>query len=174
MMRSQVSCSSFPALLSHAAKILGIESYHSDRFEVGFRLDYRAEAPTHAAYPHRAARQLPDQSTTLRVDSSSTDDARFRGALPIPDSCTAAEWPSHGDANNIAYPAQNTTGLTYLPCKVEIYSISASIRTRIRDSLISLESTLPGYFSSRMYSSPHTGMSLVPWAITSILPSIVS
>ena len=31
--------------------------------------------------PARAARQLPDQSTTLRVDSSSTDDSRLRGAL---------------------------------------------------------------------------------------------
>jgi hypothetical protein len=41
--------------------------------------------------PTRAARQLPDQSTTLRVDSSSTDDSRLRGALPIPDSCTAAK-----------------------------------------------------------------------------------
>src|SRR5208337_5119305 len=40
--------------------------------------------------PAQAARQLPDQSTTLRVDSSSTDDSRLRGALPIPDSCTAA------------------------------------------------------------------------------------
>src|SRR5262249_59046810 len=32
--------------------------------------------------PARAARQLPDQSTTLRMESSSTDDARLRGALP--------------------------------------------------------------------------------------------
>ena len=32
--------------------------------------------------PAQAARQLPDQSTTLRVDSSSTDDSRLRGALP--------------------------------------------------------------------------------------------
>jgi hypothetical protein len=40
--------------------------------------------------PAQAARQLPDQSTTLRVDSSSTDDSRLRGALPLPDSCTAA------------------------------------------------------------------------------------
>jgi ISXO2-like transposase domain len=31
--------------------------------------------------PAQAARQLPDQSTTLRVDSSSTDDSRLRGAL---------------------------------------------------------------------------------------------
>ena len=36
--------------------------------------------------PAQAARQLPDQSTTLRVDSSSTDDSRLRGALPGPDS----------------------------------------------------------------------------------------
>src|SRR5215211_6361563 len=33
--------------------------------------------------PARAARQLPDQSTTLRVESSSTGDPRLRGALPI-------------------------------------------------------------------------------------------
>jgi hypothetical protein len=32
--------------------------------------------------PGRAARQLPDQSTTLRVESSSTGDPRLRGALP--------------------------------------------------------------------------------------------
>src|SRR5437660_518463 len=30
--------------------------------------------------PGRAARQLPDQSTTLRVESSSTGDSRLRGA----------------------------------------------------------------------------------------------
>src|SRR5437879_2339846 len=35
--------------------------------------------------PGRAARQLPDQSTTLWVDSSSTDDSRLRGALPRTD-----------------------------------------------------------------------------------------
>ena len=35
--------------------------------------------------PAQAARQLSDQSTTLRVDSSSTEDSRRRGALPIPD-----------------------------------------------------------------------------------------
>src|SRR6202040_1701455 len=40
--------------------------------------------------PAQAARQLPDQSTTLRVESSSTDDSRLRGALPIADSCSAA------------------------------------------------------------------------------------
>jgi hypothetical protein len=43
--------------------------------------------------PAQAARQLPDQSTILRVDSSSTDDSRLRGALPLPDSCTAAKAP---------------------------------------------------------------------------------
>ena len=32
--------------------------------------------------PSRAARQLPDQSTILRVESSSADDSRLRGARP--------------------------------------------------------------------------------------------
>jgi hypothetical protein len=35
--------------------------------------------------PDRAARQLPDQSTTLWVESSSTDRSRLRGARPISD-----------------------------------------------------------------------------------------
>src|SRR5205809_8125112 len=35
--------------------------------------------------PSRAARQLPDQSTTLWVDSPSTSDSRLRGALPTTD-----------------------------------------------------------------------------------------
>ena len=35
--------------------------------------------------PARAARQLPDQSTTLRVESSSTGNPRLRGALPLAD-----------------------------------------------------------------------------------------
>jgi hypothetical protein len=33
--------------------------------------------------PNQAARQLPDQSTTIRVEPSSTDDSRLRSALPI-------------------------------------------------------------------------------------------
>src|SRR5262245_49815885 len=43
--------------------------------------------------PAQAARQLPDPSTTPRVDSSSTDDSRLRGALPTTDSCTASNSP---------------------------------------------------------------------------------
>jgi hypothetical protein len=35
--------------------------------------------------PSRAARQLPDQSTTIRVASSSTGDSRLQGARPIGD-----------------------------------------------------------------------------------------
>src|SRR5262249_53762621 len=35
--------------------------------------------------PARAARQLPEQSTTLRVRSSSTGNPRLRGTLPITD-----------------------------------------------------------------------------------------
>src|SRR5262249_707765 len=37
--------------------------------------------------PARAARQLPDQSTTPRVQSSSTGNPRLRGALPQSDIC---------------------------------------------------------------------------------------
>ncbi len=49
--------------------------------------------------PGRAVRQLPDQSTTLWVDSPSTGDPRLRGALPQPDipdclrTATAARGP---------------------------------------------------------------------------------
>src|SRR6185295_15986720 len=32
--------------------------------------------------PDQVARQLPDQSTTIRVEPSSTDDSRLQGALP--------------------------------------------------------------------------------------------
>src|SRR6267142_721281 len=41
--------------------------------------------------PGRAARQLPDQATTLWVESSSTSDPRLRGALPLPDMKQLAE-----------------------------------------------------------------------------------
>ena len=33
--------------------------------------------------PSQAARQLPDLSTIIRVEPSSTDDSRLRGALPL-------------------------------------------------------------------------------------------
>ena len=36
-----------------------------------------------AGYPDQAARQLPDLSTIIRVEPSSTDVPRLRGALPI-------------------------------------------------------------------------------------------
>src|SRR4029450_8220757 len=39
--------------------------------------------------PGQAARQLPDHSTTLWVDPSSTGDPRLRGALPIADLATS-------------------------------------------------------------------------------------
>src|SRR5262249_15364799 len=35
-----------------------------------------------AGHPAKTARQLPDQSTNLPLESSSTDDSRLRGALP--------------------------------------------------------------------------------------------
>src|SRR6516165_5223208 len=47
--------------------------------------------------PGQAARQLPDQSTTLRVESSSTDDSRLRGALPLADIAYRQCGPQRGD-----------------------------------------------------------------------------
>ena len=41
--------------------------------------------------PGQTARQLPDLSTIIRVESSSTGVSRPRGALPLTDSCTAAK-----------------------------------------------------------------------------------
>jgi hypothetical protein len=40
--------------------------------------------------PDQAARQLPDLSTIIRVEPSSTDDSRLRGALPEAAFCDAA------------------------------------------------------------------------------------
>src|SRR5262245_56857508 len=40
--------------------------------------------------PGETARQLPDLSTIIRVEASSTDDSRRQGALPGRDSCSAA------------------------------------------------------------------------------------
>ena len=43
--------------------------------------------------PGRTARQLPDQSTTLWVESSSTSDPRLRGALPTADIIRSVQLP---------------------------------------------------------------------------------
>ena len=61
--------------------------------------------------PARAARQLPDQSTTLWVESSSTSDARLRGALPTTDIPTKA----------IPARQHHRKGMNYQP-----YSISSA------------------------------------------------
>jgi hypothetical protein len=50
------------------------------------------EAPVRPVIiPSETARQLPDLSTIIRVEPSSTGDSRLQGALPIPDSCTATK-----------------------------------------------------------------------------------
>ena len=58
-----------------------VEDGHGPRIAQPPTGDLCHEAPT-MQLPAQAARQLPDQSITLRVDSSSTDDSRLRGALP--------------------------------------------------------------------------------------------
>ena len=60
--------------------------------------------------PGQTARQLPDLSTIIRVEPSCTDDSRLRGALPIADSCIAANHVygrmrgSHGRVKQIMAP----------------------------------------------------------------------
>src|SRR6267154_1762760 len=68
--------------------------------------------------PGRAARQLPDQSTTLWVESSSTGDPRLRGALPTWDICSATRLLLHPHGRAITQPhtqiAPIETRRTYL------------------------------------------------------------
>src|SRR5262245_56545770 len=71
-----------PAQASHALRPAGSLSRPGATFVTRLR---------HLQLPARAARQLPDQSTTLRVESSSTDDPRLRGALPSYDTDTWSE-----------------------------------------------------------------------------------
>src|SRR6266700_4068956 len=61
--------------------------------------------------PARAARQLPDQSTTLRVESSSTDDPRLRGALPITRHWLFDHLVSAGDQRRRHGEAEGRSGL---------------------------------------------------------------
>jgi hypothetical protein len=61
-------------------------------------------------------------------------------------------------------------------CNVEIYSTKAKIRRRTIASSHSFDAQPPdsGLVISRIYRSPHTGISRVPWTNLSILPSITS
>src|SRR5262245_18245408 len=63
--------------------------------------------------PDQAARQLPDLSTTIRVEPSSTDDSRLRGALPVTDSRNAASgWPNRTQAaSQFAKPFHGLPGI---------------------------------------------------------------
>ncbi len=49
--------------------------------------------------PSETARQLPDLSTIIRVEPSSTDDSRLQGALPIPDLMLEVQLVDRATAN---------------------------------------------------------------------------
>ena len=51
--------------------------------------------------PSETARQLPDLSTIIRVEPSSTDDSRLQGALPIPDLMLEVQLVDRGTANSV-------------------------------------------------------------------------
>jgi hypothetical protein len=61
----------------------GFVDTHFHLWNSMFRLYVRADVPSLGYFPVTAR-------PTLRVESSSTDDSRLRGALPNPDSCSAA------------------------------------------------------------------------------------
>src|SRR5687768_15736881 len=71
--------------------------------------------------PDQTARQLPDQSTTLWVESSSTGDPRLRGALPSSD--------LHSEASSTHSP-KKALRLTKVRCclvpRIPLLSASAS------------------------------------------------
>src|SRR5258705_4365027 len=66
--------------------------------------------------PGETARQLPDLSTIIRVEPSSTGDSRLQGALPLRDSCNAASLVCYlqcaSSAGSISSASQTLTGLT--------------------------------------------------------------
>jgi hypothetical protein len=68
----------------HFRGLLGLHSRYGPPDRSAAQGNLCHEAPA-LAVARTAARQLPDQSTTLWVESSSTSDARLRGALPIDD-----------------------------------------------------------------------------------------
>jgi hypothetical protein len=68
--------------------------------------------------PAQAARQLPDQSTTLRVESSSTDNPRLPGALPIGD--------MHGDLHLIFARSAKSSRAASMLFEVQRHALCAA------------------------------------------------
>ena len=83
---------------------------------------------------------------------------------------------AHVERTNRALREKAQRLLRVARCNVEIYSTKAKIRRRTIASAHSFD-TKPGDFGliiSRIYRSPHTGISRVPWTKLSILPSMIS
>jgi hypothetical protein len=83
---------------------------------------------------------------------------------------------AHVERTNRALREKAQRLLRVARCNVEIYSTKAKIRRRTIASAHSFD-TKPGdsgLIISRIYRSPHTGISRVPWTNLSILPSMIS
>ena len=83
---------------------------------------------------------------------------------------------AHVERTNRALREKAQRLLRVARCNVEIYSTKAKIRRRTIASAHSFDtkSRDSGLIISRIYRSPHTGISRVPWTNLSILPSITS
>ena len=72
--------------------------------------------------PGQAARQLPDQSTILWVESSSTDDSRLRGALPTGDISFRTPRPSR---RGVSFPQSLVSGV--LPATLALRFLTLAV-----------------------------------------------
>jgi hypothetical protein len=99
--------------------------------------------------PSKTARQLPDLSTIIRVEPSSTGDSRLQGALPLRDLSTCN--------------------------KVWVYSITSSARNRIDCGMVTPSAfAVFRLITSSNFVGCRTGMSagLAPLRISTTWPAI--
>ena len=87
--------------------------------------DAKIAAPVGLNAHEHTRRQLPDQSTTLWVESSSTDDSRLRGALPIADLPGSirvfAVYPTNQSSRHfepMRQPSEGSFVVLYRPCLI--------------------------------------------------------
>jgi hypothetical protein len=102
----------------------------------------------------RTARQLPDQSTTLGVESSSTSDPRLRGALPIGDIDYAVNLLSADHVGNFSGARLTQFAPFIRSCFIGKISYVAPTSSRIIGSAVVRRSTSVWSFAEKI-DSPH-------------------
>ena len=98
--------------------------------------------------PDRTARQLPDQSTTLWVESSSTSDPRLRGALPTSDI-------PHADRLNKSCPSAALNSILSSGDQAAVKAGFGFRRWPRSRTMISKGPRLPGFFCPPQPGTSH-------------------